>query len=374
MEIERIEAYEVRVPARPGTIDSETILPTDRYAGWPNEPIVLLDVIFSDGVHGLGECGRGEPLASFAPALKALPGVCIPGIALTHQAPSRTNTDGKFPHAWWRVPDTLNLAIETAVLDAIGKRLGCRVVDLLGGAYRQTVPVDYWCGRQTPPDLTRTVEKALAGGFRGLKMKSHHDDPLAEQLAAIESIAGPHFRLTIDPMFQWVDMASATNKLAALADTSLAVQIEDPFPQDRPDQWHAWREQCDTPLIWHARTQTSLRQGIAANCADAFNCSGCAAEFLTSAHTCEVVNRPCWHGSAIELGIGQIAQLHAAAAARACILPSDIVSPLVREHTLIDWDWPYDNGHLPLPTGPGLGVLLDHDAVTHYTLQRATFI
>lgn len=85
------------------------------------------------------------------------------------------------------------------------------------------------------------------------------------------------------------------------------------------------------------------------------------------AHAVEVAGYCCWHGSSLELGVGQAAILQAAAAARACTMPSDLQTATIREHTLVTWDWPYDNGSLPLPAGPGLGVELDRDALRHYS-------
>jgi muconate cycloisomerase len=73
------------------------------------------------------------------------------------------------------------------------------------------------------------------------------------------------------------------------------------------------------------------------------------------------------------MGIGQVAHVHTAAAARACTMPSDFVSGIVREHTLITWDWPYKDGHLPLPKGPGIGVELDRDAMKKYQTAAVEF-
>ena len=61
------------------------------------------------------------------------------------------------------------------------------------------------------------------------------------------------------------------------------------------------------------------------------------------------------------------------AAARACTMASDFQSGFIRQHTLITWDWPYRDGMLPLPAGPGLGIELDRDAVERYRIGHATY-
>jgi muconate cycloisomerase len=260
-----------------------------------------------------------------------------------------------------------------ALLDWAGKRLGCRAVDLLGGAYREAFPVDFWCSRQTPRDLARLVTQARERGFGGLKMKSTLGDPVIEQVRAVKDAGGADFGLTIDPMSQWLSPHDALALFRALEPYAQNLRVEDPFPQDRPEYWQRVRQVSPVPLVWHARDLDSLRRALADRAADAFNCTGWVSEFLVLAHAVEVAGHSCWHGSGIELGVAQAARMHAAAAARACVLSCDFVSGLIRQHTLITWDWPYQNGLLPLPAGPGLGVELDADAVRHYRQAEAEF-
>jgi muconate cycloisomerase len=73
------------------------------------------------------------------------------------------------------------------------------------------------------------------------------------------------------------------------------------------------------------------------------------------------------------MGVAQVARMQATAAARSCSLHSDFCSPLIRQHTLITWDWPFVGDALPLPEGPGLGIALDHAAIKHYQQAEAKF-
>src|SRR3569833_2301388 len=187
-------------------------------------------------------------------------------------------------------------------------------------------------------------------------MKSRQGDPVAEQVRAIREVGGDDFSVTIDPMYQWSGPNESLAKLKSLEEFGPGIRVEDPFPEDRPEFWRRARQVCAVPLVWHARGLASLRRALQEGCADAFNCSGVAREFLTYASAVEVAGYSCWRGSSLELGIGQAAGLHAAAAARGCVMPSDFQSGVIREHTLITWDWPYRNGLLPLPSGAGLGV------------------
>ncbi len=381
--IEQIDVWQVEVSCRPGCVNSEEY---GSFIGhdWDRMPICILEARFSDGLTGLGETGRGASLADLAPWLSGLPGLATRGWSPTVLPQSWRGLsmhsgaiEEVHPVPLWTAASpllhTLQAALEMILLDWAGKRMGCRVVDLLGGAYRETVAVDYWCGRKTPADLRETVSQARELGFTGLKMKSRYGDPVAEQVAAIREVGGPSFSVTIDPMYQWFSPSESLGVLKSLESFGSGVRVEDPFPEDRPEFWRRARETVAVPLVWHARGMASLRRALQENVADAFNCSGGFAEFQTAAHAVEVAGYSCWRGSSLELGVGQMAGLHAAAAARSCVMPSDFQSALLREHTLVEWDWPYHSGHLPLPQSPGLGVTLDRAAVAHYTVATQCY-
>jgi muconate cycloisomerase len=367
--IDKIRLWEVIVPGRAGSIDSSTLASSS--LDWSKEPICLLELTLSDGTMGLGEISRGIDLAALAPTARKFLGQSPwePGQINSRSA---LGLQTEIPGAHWET-DPLSLAMQTALLDAAARRAGCRVVDLLGGAYRRDIPVDYWCGRQTPGDLAHIAGRARQLGFRGLKMKSQLGDPVLDQVEAIRTTAGENFGITIDPMFQWFSPEHVLGNLKRLEPHSHMLRIEDPFSQDMPDHWRRLRQAVPVPLIWHARDVGSLRRGLQEKCADAFNCGGGPHEFLALAHAVEVSGYACWHGSAMELGVSQVAHLHAAAASRACTLPSDCISALIREHSLITWDWPYRNGSISLPEGDGLGIELDHTAIKRFQRNFAEF-
>jgi muconate cycloisomerase len=376
--LEELTAYEVVVPCHPGTINSPEYGSFLTHE-WDLLPIVLLEGRTSDGLTILGEVHRGPSLAELDPWLKELPGTSLSGV--TPDLPERWKPQGIYggalaevhPPGHFASPSPVWYALEIMVYDWAGQRLGCRLVDLLGGAYREAVPVDYWCGRQTPDDLREIVAKALDGGFNGLKMKSKLGDPVVEQVRAIREVGGPTFSITIDPMYQWFSPHESLATLKALEEFGANLRIEDPFPEDRPEFWRRARQTVSVPLVWHARGMPSLRRALQEGCADAFNCSGGFREFQTASHAVEVAGYSCWRGSSLELGVGQVAGLHAAAASRCCVMASDFQSGLIRPHTLIQWGWPYREGTLTLPEGPGLGVTLDRDQVDRYCKAKETY-
>jgi muconate cycloisomerase len=54
-------------------------------------------------------------------------------------------------------------------------------------------------------------------------------------------------------------------------------------------------------------------------------------------------------------------------------LPSDLFGRTVRTHNLITNSMAVSNGTVEVPTGPGLGVQLDRDALDQYTVRTFEF-
>jgi L-alanine-DL-glutamate epimerase-like enolase superfamily enzyme len=61
--------------------------------------------------------------------------------------------------------------------------------------------------------------------------------------------------------------------------------------------------------------------------------------------------------------------LHAAASARSCALPSDLVGSWVRVDDLIVDPIQFDDGYALVPTRPGLGCELDMEAIERYSVR-----
>ena len=86
----------------------------------------------------------------------------------------------------------------------------------------------------------------------------------------------------------------------------------------------------------------------------------------------EVARKPFWHGSEVDLGILEASYVHKCAACESATLPSDIFGELVRSDDLITRPLTFTGSEVTVPTDPGLGVELDHDALERHRTRQWT--
>src|SRR5207302_1296382 len=142
------------------------------------------------GLCGIGETYRSVEREEIEPTLNALLGQDV--LRLSWRA---------LPCEHPRVYD----AVEAAVLDLAGKRLGVPVSQLLGGACRDRVECSGWTGRRTPKDAARKAREAMERGHRVFKFKCSDTDPIRDWCARIQEACGDRIRLLLDPNQRWND-------------------------------------------------------------------------------------------------------------------------------------------------------------------------
>lgn len=130
---------------------------------------VFIEVVCSDGITGIGEasangyeaalCAHAASVAERLNGLVALPN------AVEHVL---RDTRGGLPQR------AVASAVEQALWDAQGKRLGLPVTDLLGGAIRESIPLYANINRGTdirsPDGFSDSARRAVDAGFRFIKL------------------------------------------------------------------------------------------------------------------------------------------------------------------------------------------------------------
>jgi glucarate dehydratase len=286
-------------------------------------------------------------------------------------------------------------AIEVACLDALGKRLGCRVVDLLGGAVRDKVPyagylffkyegaggplgfetdasASGWAGaRQAAAlDVEGMVAQARAMiarfGFASLKLKAGILPPELEVRAALalRETFGRDVPIRIDPNAVW----SYETALRFGRELKGAIEYyEDPVRGQ--EQMGRLRRELAIPLATNMCTTsfeelpTSFTHGSEdIILADHHYWGGLRAS-LELARLCGTMGRDLSMHSNSHAGISFAAMTHLGAALPSLRYALDTHYPWQEDEIIVGGKLRIEGGEVAVPDGPGLGVELERDAL-----------
>jgi len=357
-----------------------------------HEPFALRSIIeieTQDGVIGLGESYGDEPFLSL------LRGVAprLAGLEITHQnaviravrdvlAAAGSREGGG--RAGERAEARLAGAFEVAMLDALGKTTGLRICDLLGGPVRESVPFsaylfykfaahkdlpghdDPWGEVLTPDALVGQARRMFdLYGFRSLKLKAGVFAPEVE-IDGLEALAAafPGTPLRIDPNGNW-NVHTTLRLLPRLEE--LLEYLEDPvlgIPSMAVIQ-----NACRIPLATNMCTVAfadfpeTIRLGaVQVVLADHHYWGGLRAT-VELARICETWGLGLSMHSNSHLGISLAAMAQVAAAVPILTYACDTHYPWQSEEVIAGGRLEIRDGALAVPTGPGLGVELDREAL-----------
>jgi glucarate dehydratase len=278
--------------------------------------------------------------------------------------------------------DTVFSPFEVACLDVQGRESGRPVSDLLGGAVRERVPFsgylfykwaahpgedpDDWGEALTPDQVVAQARRMVDGwGFGSLKLKGGVLAP-DHECAAIEALRAefPGLPLRLDPNGAWTVETSlaVADRLAGVVE-----YLEDPTPGI--DGMAKVAAGTDVPLatnmcviafehlppavaadavqvvlsdhhLWGGLRRSALLAGIA----DTF---GMGLSMHSNSH----------------LGVSLAAMVHLAAATPHLTYACDTHYPWKTQDLVVPGVLEFAGGAVTVPTGPGLGVELDRDAL-----------
>jgi o-succinylbenzoate synthase len=262
-------------------------------------------------------------------------------------------------------------ALELAVLDAELRAEGRPLARELG-AVRDRVPCGVSVGiMASVPELLDAVGGYLDAGYVRIKLKIEPGWDV-EPVRAVRERFGDDVLLQVDANTAYT-LADARH-LARLDPFDLLL-IEQPLPEDDVLGHAALAKQIRTPVCLD-ESITSARGAAAAISLGA--CSvvnikpGRVGGYLEARRIhdlCVAHGVPVWCGGMLETGIGRAANV-ALAALPGFVLPGDTSASDRYYRTDVTEPFVLDDGHLAVPTGPGIGVTPRDDelaAVTTWT-------
>ncbi len=266
-------------------------------------------------------------------------------------------------------------AVEVACLDLIGKAINRRVVDLLGGAYREAQPFSAYIffvmptpdgpDYSTPEAVARQfVEFNRKYGFTSCKFKGGvlHPDKEIEALRMMRAQM-PQAKLRIDPNAAWT-VETAIRVAKAIEPLGMEY-YEDPTPG--LDGMAAVRRQTRIPLATNmvVTKMEHIRPAIEKGSIDIVLLDNHYMGGLNNvrywAAICEAVGWGCSGHSNNHLGISMAMMTHMNCAISRIDYHADSHYPWTTQDIIKGPMLQFKDGKMALPDGPGLGVEIDPD-------------
>lgn len=273
------------------------------------------------------------------------------------------------------LPRCTSCALDMAMYDLQGQITGLPVYQLLGGAVRKRALISWVAYIREDLELIREeIRQRTAQGFRAFKLKVGLDIDLDEErLAIARQVAGREASIKVDANEGWT-VSTAPKNIRRLNRFHLA-GVETPVPRENPTDIAAVRKQVDVPILEHVHLPEYGLALIKAEAVDAFNVATTGAGGLWPARTivslAEAAGLDVLLGSTVEMGPGTLAQLHLAATVRNLTIPSDLIGPGMYKADVLTQPLVYREGHLDIPTGPGLGGEVDRVQLRRLASQGA---
>lgn len=268
-------------------------------------------------------------------------------------------------------------ALETALLDAQGKRLGVPVHALLGGARRSLLPV-LWtlASGNTQKDIEEARSLLAARRHKVFKLKIGKREPAADlaHVAAIKTALGDEVDITVDVNQAWTE--AQASKWIPNFEAAGVMLIEQPIHRSNRLGMARLARQCAIPLMADEAVHTAsdvfdyAQEGAADIVALKIAKSGGPLTVLQSAAVADAAGIGCYGGTLLEGSIGSIASVHAFAAVGQLDWGTELFGPLLLKDDVVVRRMGVTDFAIAVPCEPGLGVELDIDKLDFYRRDR----
>ena len=345
---------------------------TPREAGAPSQHIIV-KLETDEGPIGFGEM----PDFTHLPAL--MPDVVDLERTLSHLlidcdpleiAAVNERLKQYFPQgAFWDKSSLVRCGVDLALYDLVGKVEQKPVYGLLGGKFRERIPVSYPIFRQKrreeiPENIAR-MHRLMGQGFSAFRYYFGANLDVDETFLSevTEEFGDKVILASLDGsgLFEREGFLAAYKRLAQFN----FLLIESPVRRDDIEGLKQVKETIAHPVSEHIQSPANAKEFARVGAVDVFNISLAAAGGISEAEEVAKIARD--SGIRILVGTTQETSIATAASAHfAASLPhldyySNPVGPILYTQDVTETPVHYEDSHLVVPQGPGLGVEVDEE-------------
>jgi muconate cycloisomerase len=276
-------------------------------------------------------------------------------------------------------------ALEMAIYDLAGRQLGVPVAMLLGGIARGRVPVTHSIGLIGIDEAVAEAVKVAKEGIRTIKIKVGVDPRRdVEIVGAVRDAVGPAVALCVDANCGYATPGDAIR-------TVRKMERHDLFYVEQPVAGIARvaevRRGIGVPVMadescWGPPDVIDIVRAGAADIVSIYTTKpGGLYKGLAVAATAQAAGLVCNLNGSVETGVGNLANVHLAAAAPAvtlsCVVPvstperelGDRIAGIYYRDDFLVKGLRFEDGAIVLPDGPGFGIDIDLEKVSRYRIE-----
>jgi len=254
-------------------------------------------------------------------------------------------------------------AIDAAIYDVVGKALNVSAYQLLGGLFRERIPIAHSLGLM---EIDKAVDEALqakAEGVKTVKLKGGVDQKRdVELVKQIRAAIGADLKICVEE-YDLLYMEQPVEGIDRMAE--VARRVDTPIMADES----AWTPQDVMEII----------QKKAADIISIYTTKpGGMFKAKKIAAIAEAAGLPCNVNGSVETGVGNAANVHLAASTGVvtygCVVPVSTpkgkgkggIAGIYYQDDIIHEPFAYSDGDIIVSSKPGLGVELDEDKLQFY--------
>ena len=363
--IERIETWLLDLPTiRPHKLSVATM---------NGQTLMIVRVHCTDGIIGIGEGTTIGGLAYGAESPESMKLAIDTYFAPVMQGQDATRVQLLMDRIGKMVKENrfAKCAVETALLDAQGKRLGLPVSELLGGRRRERLPVAWTLASgDTAKDIAE-AEKMLGLRRHNIFKLKIGARPIKEDIAhvaAIKRALGEAVAVRVDVNMAWSETQAAYG-MAALADAGCEL-VEQPVASAAALGRLVRRFPVALMADESLHGPESAFEMARVHGADVFAVkveqSGGLFAAQRVAAIADAAGIELYGGTMLEGAFSTVASAHVFSTFTKLQWGTELFGPLLLTEEILTQPLDYSDFHLTVPDAPGLGITLDEDRVRFF--------